>query len=59
MKIPTKEQYQSMVRAMPFRELEGLAETFKIATAVTPTEAVIRDVIDAEMERRFLAWEAQ
>jgi len=58
-KVPTREQYQQMVHTMPFRELEGLAETFKIATALTPAEVVIRDVIDAEMERRFLAWEAQ
>jgi hypothetical protein len=56
-KVPTREQYQQMVRAMSFRELEGLAEIFKIATALTPTEVVIRHVIDAEIERRIARWE--
>ena len=58
-KIPTKEQYQAMVKAMPTRELEGLAETFNLATSVDTVEALIRDVLNAEMERRILVWETQ
>lgn len=58
-KIPTKEQYQVMVREMPTRELEGLAETFNQCSSVDTVESLIRDVINAEMERRILEWEAQ
>jgi hypothetical protein len=57
MKIPTKEQYQSMVQAMPVPELMGLAETFNQCTTLNTTEALIRDVIDAEVERRIYNWE--
>ena len=56
-KIPTKEQYQAMVRAMPTQELSGLAETFNQATSIDTVEALICDVINAEMERRIYAWE--
>ena len=58
-KIPTKEQYEQMVRAMPTPELEGLAETFGFASDLTPTEECIKTVIDAEMERRISIWEMQ
>ena len=58
-KIPTVEQYKNMVRAMPTRELEGLVETFAHATAINSVEALIKDILDAEMERRILEWEAQ
>jgi len=57
MKIPTKEQYQSMVRAMPVPELMGLAETFNQCTSVNTTEALIRDVLNNEVERRIYNWE--
>ena len=46
-----------MVRAMPVPELMGLAETFNQCTTLNTTEALIRDVIDAEVERRIYAWE--
>jgi hypothetical protein len=58
MKIPTKEQYQSMVRAMPVPELMGLAEIFNQEwTVMNETETLIRDVINAEVERRIYNWE--
>jgi hypothetical protein len=56
-KMPTKEQYQAMVKTMPVPELMGLAETFGQSSTLTATEALIRDVIDAEIERRIYAWE--
>jgi hypothetical protein len=56
-KMPTKEQYQAMVKTMPVPELMGLAETFGQSSTVTTTEALIHDVIDAEIERRIYAWE--
>jgi hypothetical protein len=58
-KIPTKAQYESMVKAMPTKELEGLAETFNRCDSVDTVEALIRDVINTEMENRILQWEAQ
>jgi hypothetical protein len=59
MKIPTQEQYGHMVRAMPTRELEALADTFGQSTTLTHLETLIKSVIDAEMERRIAQWEAQ
>ena len=56
-KTPTKEQYEVMVRAMHIKELEGLADTFNQSTSVNTVEALIRDVINAEMERRIYNWE--
>jgi len=56
-KTPTKEQYEAMVRAMHIKELEGHAETFNQCTSVNTVEALIRDVINAEMERRIYNWE--
>jgi hypothetical protein len=56
-KMPTKEQYQAMVRTMPVPELMGLAETFNQSSTLTTTETLIRDVIDAEVERRIYNWE--
>lgn len=56
-KIPTKEQYEAMVRAMPVKELMGLAETFEQSTTLNEAETVIKNVIDAEVERRIYNWE--
>ena len=57
-KVPTKEQYQSMVTAMPTTELMGLAEIFNQEwTIMSETETLIRDVINAEVERRIYNWE--
>ena len=56
-KVPTKEQYEEMVRAMPAQELMGLSETFNQCDSVNTVEALIRDVINAEMERRIYNWE--
>jgi len=55
--VPTKEQYQKMVRAMGTQELSGLAHTFEQASSLNETEKLIKDVIDAEMERRIYNWE--
>lgn len=57
MKVPTKQQYEQMVRAMSARELMGLAETFEQATTLNEVESLIKSVIDAEVERRIYNWE--
>jgi hypothetical protein len=42
---------------MPAQELSSLLDTFWSSTTLTAGEAAIRDVLDAEMERRIMAWE--
>jgi hypothetical protein len=56
-KTLTKEQYQQLVRNMGVQELMGLAETFNECSTVNTTEALIRDVLNDEVERRIYNWE--
>jgi hypothetical protein len=42
---------------MPAQELSSMLDTFWSSTTLTPGEQAIRDVLDAEMERRIMAWE--
>ena len=56
-KTLTKEQYQQLARNMGVQELMGLAETFNECTSVNTTEAIIRDVLNNEVERRINNWE--
>ena len=55
--VPTKEQYQQMVRNMPTKELMGLSEIFELFDIRNPREELIKNVIDAEVERRIYNWE--
>lgn len=57
MKYRTKEEYQVMARTMPAQELSSMLDTFWSSTTLTDGEKAIRDVLDAEMERRIMAWE--
>ena len=57
MKYRTREEYQAIVRTMPAQELSSLLDTFFSSTTLTAGEQAIRDVLDAEMERRIMAWE--
>jgi len=56
-KTLTKEQYQQLARNMGVQELMGLADTFNECTTVNTTEALIRDVLNNEVERRINNWE--
>jgi hypothetical protein len=56
-KTLTREQYQQLVRNMGVQELMGLADTFNECTSVNTTEALIRDVLNNEVERRINNWE--
>jgi len=56
-KYRTREEYQAIVRTMPAQELSSLLDTFWSSTTLTAGERAIRDVLDAEMERRIMAWE--
>jgi hypothetical protein len=42
---------------MPAQELSSMLDTFWSSTTLTEGERAIRDVLDAEMERRIMAWE--
>ena len=56
-KTLTREQYQQLARNMGVQELMGLAETFNECSTVDTTEALIRDVLNDEVERRIYNWE--
>ena len=56
-KYKTLAEYQAIVRNMPVQELAGLAETFNEATTLTAGEVKIKDILNAEMERRIYNWE--
>ena len=56
-KTLTKEQYQQLARNMGVQELMGLAETFNQCTSINTTEALIKDVLNNEVERRIYNWE--
>ena len=56
-KTLTREQYQQLARNMGVQELMGLAETFNQCTSVNTTEALIKDVLNDEVERRINNWE--
>jgi hypothetical protein len=58
-KYLTADQYRAQVRSMPVKELEVLIETFTIHhNSLNKEEALIARILDAEMERRILNWEA-
>ena len=52
-KTLTREQYQQLARNMGVQELMGLAETFNQCSSVNTTEALIKDILNAEVERRI------
>lgn len=58
-KYRTPSEYQAMVKTMPSQEIAGLAETFNESTTLTAGEMAIKNILNAEMERRILMWEAQ
>ena len=56
-KYRTAEEYRTMVRSLNTKELDWLAETFNSSTTLGAKETVIKDILNAEMERRILNWE--
>ena len=53
----TRDEYQQLARNMGVQELMGLAETFNQCSSVNTVEALIRDVLNNEVERRINNWE--
>jgi predicted metal-dependent TIM-barrel fold hydrolase len=56
-KTLTREQYQQLARNMGVQELMSLAETFNECSTVNTIEALIRNVLNNEVERRIYNWE--
>ena len=56
-KTLTKDQYQKLARDMNVQELMGLAETFNECQSLNTVEALIKDVLNNEVERRINNWE--
>jgi hypothetical protein len=56
-KYRTVAEYKEMVRNMPAKELVGLAETFNESVSLGTKELVIKDILNAEVERRIANWE--
>jgi hypothetical protein len=57
MKEYTLEQRRAEARTLPIEELIKLVELYGNPTPNT-MESVIYNILNAEVERRFLAWEA-
>jgi hypothetical protein len=53
----TPAEYKQIVGAMPFKEVEGLFETFKNSQSRTIEETEIMYILEAEIERRIANWE--
>jgi hypothetical protein len=58
MKYRTVSEYKEMVRNMPFKEVEGLFDTYMNCQSRGVKDDIIMNILEAELERRFLAWEA-
>ena len=56
-KYRTPAEYREMVRNLAAKELDWLADTFNQSQTLGPQEIVIRDILNAEMERRIANWE--
>ena len=54
----TVAEYKEIVRNMPFKEVEGLLETYKNCQSRGVNDDMIMNILESEIERRFLAWEA-
>ena len=57
-KYRTVAEYQEIVRKMPTQEVVGLAETYNECKTLGVKDVLIKDILNAEMERRIYNWEA-
>lgn len=59
-KYLTPDQYRKIAKSMPTKEIEGLLETFAThKDSLSLEESTIAYILNNEMERRILEWEAQ
>ena len=57
MKYRTVSEYKEMVRNMPFKEVEGLFDTYMNCQSRGVKDDIIMNILEAEMERRIYNWE--
>ena len=53
----TPAEYKEIVRTMPFKEVEGLFETYMNCPSRGVKDDIIMNVLEAEIERRISNWE--
>lgn len=56
-KYRTLTEYKEMVRSMHVKELVALAEAFNECQSLGVKDVVIKDILNAEVERRIANWE--
>ena len=56
-KYRTLTEYKEMVRSMPVKEPVALAEAFNECQSLGVKDVVIKDILNAEVERRIANWE--
>ena len=55
--ISTWAEYKEMVRTMPFKEVEGLFDTYMNCQSRGVKDDIIMNILEAEIERRISNWE--
>jgi len=53
----TAAEYKEIVRVMPFKEVEGLFETYMNCSSRGVKDDIIMNILEAEIERRIYNWE--
>ena len=56
-KYRTAEEYKAMIKNMSTTELVGLADTFNDSQTLNSKEVAIKEILNAEVERRIYNWE--
>ena len=53
----TLAEYREIVRTMPFKEVEGLFESYMNCPSRGVKDEIIMNILEAEIERRIANWE--
>jgi hypothetical protein len=53
----TVAEYKEIVRDMPFKEVEGLFDTYMNCQSRGVKDDLIMNILEAEIERRIARWE--
>ena len=55
--ISTWAEYKEIVRVMPFKEVEGLFDSYMNCQSRGVKDDIIMTILEAEIERRISRWE--
>ena len=55
--ISTWAEYKEIVRVMPFKEVEGLFDSYMNCPSRGVKDDIIMTILEAEIERRISRWE--